>query len=155
MYCELIDSLFITRLIVSANISAILNCFTFGHFFAYGMLSVNTISVRADSCTRKEAGSDITQWLAMARTDLAPASSMMLAALVIVPAVSTISSINTTFLPSTSPMICIDATSLAFSRDLLQSTNGTPRYLEKVLARFEPPTSGVAITRFSSCNDWM
>ncbi len=74
MYCELIDSLFITRLIVSANISAMLSCFTFAHFLAYGMLSVNTISVSPDSCTRKEAGSDITQWLAIARTDLAPAS---------------------------------------------------------------------------------
>ena len=106
MYCELIDSLFITRLIVSANISAMLSCFTFAHFLAYGMLSVNTISVSPDSCTRKEAGSDITQWLAIARTDLAPASIMILAALVIVPAVSTISSINTTFLSFTSPMIC-------------------------------------------------
>ncbi len=80
-----------------------------------------------DSCTRKEAGSDITQWLAIARMDLAPASIMILAALVMVPAVSTISSINTTFLSFTSPMICIEATSLAFSRDLLQSTNGTPK----------------------------
>ena len=45
-----------------------------------GILSVNTISVNPDSCTRKEAGSDITQWLAIARTDLAPASIMILTA---------------------------------------------------------------------------
>ena len=155
MYCELIDSLFITRLIVSANISAMLNCFTFGHFFAYGMLSVNTISVRGRLLHAERsrirhyavAGDGAYRFGTGIQHDVG--------CLVIVPAVSTISSINTTFLPSTSPMICIDATSLAFSRDLLQSTNGTPRYLEKVLARFEPPTSGVAITRFSSCNDWM
>ena len=38
---------------------------------------------------------------------------------------------------------------------LVQSTRGTPRYLEKVLARFEPPTSGVAITKSSRLSDWM
>ena len=89
----------------------------------------------------------------MARTDLAPASSMMLAALVMVPAVSTISSTNTTFLSFTSPMICMVATTFAFSRVLLHNTRGTPRYLENVLARFEPPTSGVAITKSSSFKD--
>src|SRR5574344_1979241 len=146
MYCELIDSLLSTRRMVSANISAMLNCFTFVLFLQYGILSVKTISVSAESCTRVEAGSDITQWLAMALTDWAPASSMMLAALVMVPALLTISSIKTTFLPSTSPIICIVATSLAFTRDLLQRTSGTPKYLENVLALFEPPTSGVAIT---------
>ena len=49
----------------------------------------------------------------------------MLAALVIVPAVSTMSSTNTTFLSVTSPIICMDATSFAFSRDLLHNTRGT------------------------------
>ena len=45
------------------------------------------------------------------------------------------------------------ATTFAFSRVLLHSTRGTPRYLENVLARFEPPTSGVAITKSSSFKD--
>jgi len=53
----------------------------------------------------------------------------MLAALVMVPAVSTMSSINTTFLPFTSPMICIEATSFAFSREDLLSVAGIDRLI--------------------------
>ncbi len=34
MYCELMDSLFITRRMVSANMSAMLSCFTLSHFLA-------------------------------------------------------------------------------------------------------------------------
>src|SRR5699024_8708780 len=124
------DSLFTTRLIVSANISAMLSCFTLEHFLQNGILLVNIISVSADDVTRSLAGSDITQWLAIALTDFAPASIITLAAFVIVPAVSTISSTRITFLPFTSPIICIEATSLALSLVLLHNTKGTPRYLE-------------------------
>jgi hypothetical protein len=66
----------------------------------------------------------------------------------LVPAVSTMSSTNTTSMPSTSPMICMSATSLAFLRLLLQSTMGQSRYLAYEAARFEPPTSGEAMQRF-------
>ena len=47
----------------------------------------------------------------------------------------------------------MDATSFAFSRDLLHNTKGTPKYFENVLARLEPPTSGVAITRSFNFKD--
>ena len=94
------DSLFSMRLIVSANIPATVNCFTFAQRSVYGMLSVNTISSSAESCMRMLAGSDITQCEAMALTDLAPFSFIILAAIVIVPAVSTMSSTITTFMLS-------------------------------------------------------
>ena len=74
------------------------------------------ISDRADWSTRVEAGSDMTAWLAMARTDLAPFSIIRLAAFVMVPAVSTMSSTSRTSKPLTSPMIRISATSLARKR---------------------------------------
>ena len=70
-----------------------------------------------------------------------------------VPAVSTMSSTNTTSMPFTSPIICMPATSLAFLRDLLQSTIGQSRNLAYVLARFEPPTSGVAMQRLGRLSD--
>ena len=51
------------------------------------------------------------------------------AALVMVPAVSTMSSTMMTSLPFTSPMICMLSTTLARARVLLQSTSGQPKYL--------------------------
>ena len=83
----------------------------------------------AEFCTRSDAGPLITQCEAQARTDSAPASFMMSAAMVMVPAVSTISSIITTFLSFTSPMICILETTLARARVLLHNTSGQPKYL--------------------------
>jgi hypothetical protein len=93
------------------------------------MESVKTISSSALFCTRSEAGPDITQCEAMARTLLAPLAIMRSAALVMVPAVSTMSSTRTTSAPFTSPMICMSDTSLAFFLVLLQSTRGQLRYL--------------------------
>ena len=57
---------------------------------------------------------------------LAPFSSIRLAAFVMVPAVSTISSIKRTSKPSTSPIIRISATSLARRRDLWQIPSVNP-----------------------------
>ena len=54
-------SLFTTRRIVSANISATEICLTFEHLSVYGIESVNTISSIADASTRSLAGPLITQ----------------------------------------------------------------------------------------------
>ena len=56
--------------------------------------------------------------------DTLDTQKMRSAALVIVPAVSTISSTSTTSMPSTSPMTSIESTSLARLRVLLQITMG-------------------------------
>ncbi len=79
---------------------------------------MNIISVNAELSTLVEAGSDITAWLEIALTELAPCPNIMSDAFVIVPAVSTISSINNTSIPFTSPMICISDISFAFLRSL-------------------------------------
>ena len=122
-------SLFTTRLIVSANMSATDSCLTFAQRSEYGIESVNTISSRAEFWTLSLAGPLITQCDAQARTLFAPAFFMMSAAFVIVPAVSTISSIMTTFLSLTSPIICMLSTTFARALVLLHNTNGQPRYL--------------------------
>ena len=90
-----------------------------------------------------------TGWVATALTLSAPFSLSMFAALQRVPAVSTISSTITTFLPSTSPIAVIEPTTLALSLDLWQTISGQPRILEYAFALFAPPISGAAIERFS------
>ena len=81
-----------------------------------------------DASIRSSAGLDIMQWEAIARTLRAPFSIISEAALVIVPAVSTISSIKIMSISFTSPIICISPTTLARLRVLLQSTIGQSRY---------------------------
>jgi hypothetical protein len=119
------SSLFNALLIASPKIGATDNCLSLGQSLVKGILSVNTISSRAESITFCVADPDITQCEATALTVEAPDSLIRLAAFTIVPAVSTISSINTTSLPTQSPIICIDATSFGFSLCLLQRINGT------------------------------
>ena len=82
-------------------------------------------------CTRSLAGSLMMQWLAMARTEVAPAFFIASAAVVMVPAVSTMSSTSTTFLSFTSPMIVMLLTTLARALTLLQSTRSQLNFFAK------------------------
>ena len=104
---------------------------------------------------RLYAGPESIGCVMMARTESAPLSIIRSAALASVPAVSMMSSTMITFLPLTSPMMVISATSLAFSRYLWQMTIGTPRKWLYLLARLLPPMSGEAMTRFSSLSELM
>src|SRR5262249_29775542 len=80
-----------------------------------GIELVTTSSSSTDSRRRAIAGPESTGWVQQANTACAPASWSAAAAVVRVPAVSTISSTRTVTRPSTSPMMCISATSrLAF-----------------------------------------
>src|SRR3984893_15463713 len=78
-----------------------------------GMLLVVTSSLSTDLLMRAQAGSDKIGWVAQAITSVAPAAMITLAASVIVPAVSIMSSINRAIQSRTSPTRFISATSLA------------------------------------------
>ena len=77
---------------VSANSFATEMIWAFLQSFSNGMELVNIISVRPQLSIRSDAGSLIMACEHSALTDLAPSASMRSAALVIVPAVSTMSS---------------------------------------------------------------
>ena len=59
MYCELIDTLFITRLIVSANISAILNCFTFSKYLGVPLVLCNKSREKANEVASMQIIGDV------------------------------------------------------------------------------------------------
>ncbi len=155
-YCELIDLLSCTRLIVSANKEAMLTIVAFSHFdLSKGIELEKITSVSELSLMRCEAGSLIIACDARALTLFAPCSIIRLAALQMVPAVSIMSSMSTTFLSFTSPMMVMLATTLALARCLWHNTSGASKYFAYELARFAPPTSGEAITISFNLSDWM
>src|SRR5699024_5122767 len=81
-----------------------------------GMVLVITNSLMADSSILFNAGPDSTGWVQQAYTSFAPLSTSALAAMVIVPAVSMISSIKIAVLPSISPMIFMTSATFGLGR---------------------------------------
>src|SRR5205814_1319756 len=81
-----------------------------------GMVSVTMSSSMLEWARRGMAGPESTGWVAQASTSGAPAPRTASAAAESVPAVSTMSSTMTATRPSTSPMICISATSFGRAR---------------------------------------
>lgn len=133
---------------VSPNNSATESTRALGHLLlSKGIESVKMISSILDFMMSSEALPDMIGCVTIARTLSAPSAIMRSAALQRVFAVSTMSSIRITFFPLTSPMICILATSLAFSLVLWHKTREAWRCLANALARLDPPTSGDAMTR--------
>mmetsp|Transcript_13665 Transcript_13665/g.38485 ORF Transcript_13665/g.38485 Transcript_13665/m.38485 type:complete len:288 (-) Transcript_13665:535-1398(-) len=96
------------------------------------------------------AGPLKTGWVAQAMTPLAPWSTRTSAPLVIVPAVSIMSSTITHILPLTSPMMFITSATLCEALLLSMMARGASfRSLAKARALATPPTSGETTTRSS------
>ena len=109
---------------------------------------VVTTSFKFELLILSNAGPDKTPWLTYADTVLAPTFSKASAALVKVPAVSTISSIKIQSFPLTLPIIF--KTSETLSDSLLLSTIAKPvlSLFAIYLALTTPPTSGDTIIVF-------
>ena len=95
------------------------------------------------------AGSEKTPWVTYAEADFAPADINASAALVSVPAVSTISSMRIQSLFFTSPIIFYTSETLAFSLLLSTIAKFMSSLLAIYLALTTPPTSGEVIMVFS------
>ena len=131
------DSFSSRLLMVCAMSFAMERRLTFEHSLWNGMVSVNTISSKAESSMRCIAGPERMQWEAMARTLLAPMSLMILAAIVMEPAVSTISSTKTTSYP-------------LLSKDIDCITNLTDNTVVGALDIILPKTNAKKIPVFGS-----
>ncbi|MNH32723.1 hypothetical protein D3C79_931840 [compost metagenome] len=121
--------------IALANKGAVLNTLILGLSCFNGIVSVTINSVNTEFSIVSYAFPDNTGCVQTALTLLAPFSIIKAAALARVPAVSQISSINTTSCPTTSPIIDIDSISFARLRLLSQITTSALKNLAKVRAR--------------------
>mmetsp|Transcript_32914 Transcript_32914/g.78104 ORF Transcript_32914/g.78104 Transcript_32914/m.78104 type:complete len:208 (+) Transcript_32914:84-707(+) len=113
-----------------------------------GMELVTMTSWKTPLERRSTAGGLNTAWVLHAYTSRAPSWWRTLAALVIVPAVSIMSSTSTATFPRTSPMRFITSLTLCADRRLSTIASGASlSFLANALARATPPTSGETTTR--------
>ena len=141
-------------MIASANKSATVNTSILSNFFSSGSFIVsNTINlVIEDSFILSIAGPDKTACVQQAYISLAPNFFNALAAFVIVPAVSIISSSIMIFLPSTSPIRFITSETLAFGLLLSIIASGTSpsNWLANFLDLVTLPKSGETTVKSSN-----
>ena len=134
---------------------AIGNTLIFEQGCFWGMESVKITSVSFDFSIFSYALPERTAWVATARTLAAPLSISISAALQIVPAVSIMSSTTMIFLPSTSPITFMSATSFARIRVLWQMNNPYSKYFAQEFALLAPPMSGEAMAKSRNPKDLM
>ena len=111
-----------------------------------GMVFVTTSFSIGELFIFCSAAPERTGWVQAPNTRCDPLFFNALAAFTMVPAVSTISSINIASFPSISPMTFMTSASLARGRRLSINANEAPIFCAKKRARPTPPASGDTTT---------